>query len=547
MNARRRTGDALHSTITVYLLSDAVSSSASAISPDSRAKKLKVTIGGKKCDLFVQAATAHPPRWIRFFGGEVNPQEHHLMASSPAGVLIVPHKKRLFALTFGHGRHILATSSWEERFGLKVTLNAVEPNSIRSLTKQSFDALARLVQEQSSRSGRAADFGLDVERDLLKAVTGTPIDVGFASRLSGADALVANVAVTAAGLPAFLDQCLKYHNSDGYKKEYPWVDQIAAVKSKDVVADLDGQLVSLLKKNQMDRLWLAVPEMLDWTVVDGFTFSLARAARREPDLHVRDFLSSVDNPKELTLDVLKKRHAVCWANDSEDRIIDRWSVYKCIYCELDAGGSTYLLNSGKWYRVDKNFVSAVNAAVDGIPAPSGLAFPPCGDVDEGVYNKQIQRSDRSFYALMDCKNVPHGGGHSQIELCDLLTKDRRLIHIKKYGGSAVLSHLFAQAAVSGELLFTDPDFRTKANALLPVSHKFPSPMAPSDYEVVLGIISWTKKKLDLPFFSRVNLRAAHRRLKGFGYNVSLATIRGPSSPKPGQTATATPGGKGVVG
>lgn len=53
-------------------------------------------------------------------------------------------------------------------------------------------------------------------------------------------------------------------------------------------------------------------------------------------------------------------------------------------------------------------------------------------------------------------------GKSSIEVCDILTKDKELIHVKKNGSSSNLSHLFNQAAVSGETLL-DSKFRKEAN------------------------------------------------------------------------------------
>jgi Family of unknown function (DUF6119) len=49
-----------------------------------------------------------------------------------------------------------------------------------------------------------------------------------------------------------------------------------------------------------------------------------------------------------------------------------------------------------------------------------------------------------------------------IELCDLLTRNRRLIHVKKRGTSSTLSHLFSRGVVSAELLARESPFRTSA-------------------------------------------------------------------------------------
>jgi uncharacterized protein (TIGR04141 family) len=127
---------------------------------------------------------------------------------------------------------------------------------------------------------------------------------------------------------------------------------------------------------------------------------------------------------------------------------------------------------------------------------------------------------------------PRGGVicelYSKIEFCDLLTNNKKIIHVKKYGGSSVLSHLFAQGMVSGELFIGDKKFREKVNKGLPESHRIENtedrPIA-SDYEIIFAIISSLDKDLDIPFFSKVNLRSAKRRLGAFGYKVSLQKIK----------------------
>jgi uncharacterized protein (TIGR04141 family) len=122
--------------------------------------------------------------------------------------------------------------------------------------------------------------------------------------------------------------------------------------------------------------------------------------------------------------------------------------------------------------------------------------------------------------------IHHGGGHSSIEFCDLLTGDKKLIHVKRYSGSAQLSHLFAQGAVSGELFVQDAQFRHKLNEELPEGHKIKDPTQqpdPREYEIVFAIVVGTEN-LDIPFFSKVSLRNARRRLQGYGYTVTKKRI-----------------------
>jgi uncharacterized protein (TIGR04141 family) len=93
--------------------------------------------------------------------------------------------------------------------------------------------------------------------------------------------------------------------------------------------------------------------------------------------------------------------------------------------------------------------------------------------------------------------------------------------------TSVLSHLFAQGLVSGELFAGDAEFRKKLNDELPDSHKLIDAALrpnPQDYEIVYAVISESPGRLDIPFFSKVNLRNARRRLRTFGYQVSVKKV-----------------------
>jgi uncharacterized protein (TIGR04141 family) len=129
------------------------------------------------------------------------------------------------------------------------------------------------------------------------------------------------------------------------------------------------------------------------------------------------------------------------------------------------------------------------------------ALPAYLDADEKTYCKRVSGGD-SKWALMDRKTVKYGGGRSLVEFCDLYSKPRKtLVHIKLYAGSAPLSHLFAQALVSGETFKLERDFRKSLDKRLPAGHKLvDSDTVPSGYKVVLGIAK--AGSLELPFFAK---------------------------------------------
>jgi uncharacterized protein (TIGR04141 family) len=86
--------------------------------------------------------------------------------------------------------------------------------------------------------------------------------------------------------------------------------------------------------------------------------------------------------------------------------------------------------------------------------------------------------------------------------------------------------MFSQAVVSGSLLRRDSDFRRQVTGhLTPEFKELIHEPSPGEYEIVLAIVSTSKKDLTIPFFSRVNLNNAGIRLRELGYKVTLAKIQ----------------------
>lgn len=512
-------------TLTILLLRDTVTL-ATALKTTSGLEKRTVRFGTVgKGTLFARQTPAGEPKWLRKLSPAIAPPLS-LQNTSTAAVLFVPVASRLFAITFGFGRYLLAQGSWEEGFGLRTTLNCIDSGRIRSVDHKTFEAVTRHTRTQTSQQGTAADFGLDVERDLVRAVTGEPKDSAYGTRLTGMDALVATTGAGLSGIPKLLEAYLERFGSTDYRKDFGWVDQIAEVRDSALQKSLNDELVGRLKGNKLDRLWLSLPEIVEWSEIGGFRYG-KREKAPHPDLHMKDFLATVD-PAALTLDALK--HRVVYAMDpADENERHEWPVYKCIYFECDRSDSTYLLTGGKWYRIASSFVQAVNHDVSSLVSTTP-ALPPylAIDADEGAYNARVAGASPARLALMDRKLVPYGG--TTIEVCDLFSASGEFIHVKRYGGSsAPLSHLMAQAVNSATAWAADQTYRTKACAVMPAGLRPSNPAKRPDtaaFTIVFAVVSQSKKPIatSLPFFSRLNLRNAARQLRALGYRASLVKI-----------------------
>ena len=498
--------------------------------------------------LYYTEAHIYEPSWIKgFFGSSFNNSQSDdsenrldqgklkLFNAGSKAILITeiqcdPEAKRIFAIPFGYGRFMLNNGVWEERFGLKVTLNTVDPNYLRSIDKQSMSSVPKHAKEQISRDGVAADFGIDIEQDLIQSITGKSREKSFGKTITGKDSFNVSTKVDLSNIKDFLKACYEKFRSNEYKKDFSWIDQIAEIKDPQLVEELNGILVENIKSEELDKIWMAVPEIVDWADVSGFKYRNRKEEETEDDIDLPGFLNSLpeDEKENLSIDILKKRRVFCFSA-STDELKHEWRGHNCLYCEIidDKKKKTYLLSNSKWYEVESSFAQQINSDFQHLrDQGSSSSFPHYKHKNENNYNEKVAQSD-SKLCCMDKKIISHGGGYSKIEFCDLLTKNNEIIHVKRYGGSSVLSHLFNQGVVSGELFLGDSDFRHKVNDILPYTHKLTNPDSKprsSDYQIVFAIISSSNKKLEIPFFSKVSLRNAKRRLETYGYKVSLQKI-----------------------
>lgn len=479
-------------------------------------------------DLYVKLGQRDSPPWLSLFDGIVNPTDIG-KGNGISAALVARTSGRLFALTFGQGgRFLLKESVIEPRFGLIVTLNSVNRESLRCIDKQTLDNLESQSRIQSSYETTPDQFGIDIEQDMLKAVVGSPSQASLGSRMTGSDSLSVSVKAKAKNLNTLLAAYLKKFQIDLKAQGYEWVNNISNIKqSSSLVTTLESLLDAKLRAKDFNNLWLSIPEIIPWETVKGFAFTHGRKIIH-PDITMDGFLTTVKPGIEFNLELLKQRKVSC-ADEDHKYTFRTWTVYRCLYAEVDHNGAKYVLNDGKWFRVEPDFVKKTDAAYALIPM-SELILPAYQHDGEGEYNADVAQKQSGQFALLDDKQkVFHGGGQGQVEICDLFGADKNLIHIKRYGKSSVLSHLFSQGFVSGQLIQLDPEFRKKVKDKLPAAFKAlidpSSRPAEGEFTVTFGVISEDQgKNLHLPFFSRVNINNTSRILRGYGYKVELLKI-----------------------
>lgn len=521
----RRTPNNRH--LSVYLMKEDCQEFDSAVKEDAQGYDVSGggTVIGK---LYVKPIPTPRPSWFSFFDGHVPGELADVLGSrSISAAFLVKHGDRIFAFTFGYGRSLLVQEMCEERFGLKVVLNSIHPDKIRIVDRKNLDTMLTQTRTQTSRKCPIAEFGLDVQQILLKAVSGEPKDESFANSVSGADSLSISCELTLETIGQKCDQLLNAFSADEYQKSFPWVNNIAEVKDRVVIGELNDLMIEGMKEESPQRLFLAIPDIVEWTSIAGFKFSRTQDELSK-DILLSEFLETVEDVDSISPDYLKRRH-VLRVHEGTEYIEEAWPIYRCVNCELHRGDNIYVLTEGSWYQIRASFVEEINARVNGIRKHDIQIMAQRGQ-DERAFNKALSDSDTAQYALMDGKMIYHGGGHSQIEFCDVYSCDRKMIHAKKYSSSSVMNHLFAQGANSARAFFYDVEFRKKVNEHLPPTHQFDpfTPPKPSDHEIVFAIISETAERVpeNLPFLSKITLARTAQELQAVIHcEVSVAGIK----------------------
>lgn len=467
--------------------------------------------------------TNNTPKWVRNIFPTDRELQNALTTKSIAAALLIKYQGKVFAFTFGYGRTLLKQELIESRFGLKVVLNRVKADSLRSVDTKSLDGFLTHNREQTPILSPITSFGIDIEKDFIKAVTGISSDETLGTTITGTDAFGASIEFSLDSYRPVLDSLIAAYTDTHYRENFEFVDNIEEVP-RHQVEQLDAQLVEKIISDDRERIWLAPPDIMDWENHGGFSFKMRGTTY--DDIGLDSYLEEmVPDVEALTIGKLRMHRIRKW-NSSFEIEDAKWSIYKCLYAEIEDGTKRFILSDGKWFEVNESFVQKTSEYLrENLDEWTGTAFPdyeasrmtmPDEDLKKGEAKYNAEVASSQAYTLTDAELITHGGANSSIELCDLYKPDL-YVHVKRYTRSSGLSHLFNQGKVSAELICSDAEFREKAivkiqelSGTTSLTEQRPDM---TDTHVVFAVVSGSRGELRLPFFSQVALKNSVHFLK----------------------------------
>jgi uncharacterized protein (TIGR04141 family) len=220
--------------------------------------------------IFTKGTPANPPSWQRFVQQGTAAPLGPLLNQSASGLILLSAAGRFFAIAFGFGRHWIDEAQIVRRFGMIVTLNVVHPDRIRSVDREEFDTIQRKTRSQTSISSNIDSFGLNIQRDLVRSVTGQPEDITFAAHVTGADNLIMSATVTFEQLGDKCAQALAQFSTNRYRDRYAWIDNFNRITDPVKISELDCGLVDDLRTGTPENAFLTPPDSTRPVMAPGY-------------------------------------------------------------------------------------------------------------------------------------------------------------------------------------------------------------------------------------------------------------------------------------
>jgi len=474
-------------------------------------------------NLYYKQSYEGPPKWYKKFLGV---SDSKVKSTSASGLffktIIFNDEEYKFAFCFGSIDNILSKKHFISRFGLKLALNLA--STIYSVKKNRISDTQANVKEDAIKGQEIKDFAFGINTDLLNGVIVKPVENEISKgKINGADFASFTTEYKFEELEILLKKCIEVYLKTTYKDKYNFIDFIQEIPNHaDETDSINRKIIELYDQNDFGKIWFAPAETQDMESIVDYSYYHNRITdskrlkvfKGDIDLDtVKKFISSID--MEITsIEDFKKINIE--ANYDDNRYIKTWNLLECIYASVSIENNQYVMNAGKIYKIENEYYRSFEDDFNNLKVTNSLM--PCSET-EPQYNRKVYNDNPDRFIYLDTKTTRDA---RKIEVCDLYDIDNhQMIHVKHYGTSSKLSHLFAQAKISAESLKSS---EIKSKIMEVFAEAKPGFTLPNVSEVSIVVAIITSKPLEasqhanLPFFSKVNAVTTLKHIKeGLSY------------------------------
>lgn len=455
-----------------------------------------------------------------------------------------------YVMTFGmHTSRFINTDKLVNDFGIKVAMNICDHNNLRKVNTTTHSSVSTLTDRQASKGSSLDIFDINDEKEFFRAISGSTYEhYPYIKSFSGKSSITVNLkkgtSVTDEGVIDILLSLEEAYDLEEYKEKFPSYGKLDYVSDDDEIDRLNTILFELLKNKDFSNIHLSPSVILD-DDISYFSYKdpdIYDSVIEFDDIDISDLVNQNHSFSKISSIQTVIKWRIFYVNTSDE--VRSMKAYDCLNCELEENGITYILSSGTWRCVSSDFKSEVETYLSEIVDKSDCYLP--NDVSircvvkekgedkvkfkEDVYNSYVAKSNDDIYLFDKAKiNI---AGQRRYEVCDLLHKDKQLIHVKVLkDGTSSLSHLFVQARFYTDAFVKDIETRKSMinfindndneenkskdkTPFLSIITENRSKLQETTFSVLLCILTYNanKKIDDLPFMAKYELANTHKYL-----------------------------------
>lgn len=459
-------------------------------------------------------------------------------------IFYVKTQNRIFAFTSGYSNSVIDYTKIEWDFGIKVALNVLSGNEIRGLDTRKISLSTHQRREISSSGSNLYEYDFDFDEEFIDSITGKSNDEEFGSSVTGRESLHVNVKMNLVDIENYCNDLLDVYSKKDYVSKFPFYDKLKINKEDAVHSTFIEEITEVIKKNEKERLVFLYPNIDEFGYFN-YRFIYEKKYKDYNDISLENIVNFMSEKKIDLSDFCLDKFKVKISDNEKSKI---YSLADYIVFEFTHNEKKYIHTKNLILEIDNDFYESIKSEIDQCEVSNidGLVLPPVyfkyetdkdGKVSkkieaEGVYNSRVVSKYPDLVNL-DKDNFRGFPDRSQdqIEICDIITKNKKFICNKIYKhSSAPLSHLFMQGFVSADMLYEVRDYRSKINES--VQSKFGinfidiEKINRSEITFVYGIGIEQEGRIadSLPFFSKISLRQNIRALKKLAYNIEIVRI-----------------------
>ncbi len=365
------------------------------------------------------------------------------------------------------GKNLIKSKYIIHDFGVKVGMNICAEKSLRRIQTTQHEIVTQQIEKQASSKINLTHFNLDYESEILRRLSGSVKSVGdeykYIENFSGSEGIsLTTPKESFFDIEKIVSICQElneaYFSNDYKKTDFAFYDNFCEEKDSDKIGELNKALLKKLQEGN-EELHLAAPQFIDF---DKINFCYTEHSKKEnifDDLTFEDLFNSpqksFNNYADFTLEKIEKQRVYTYDINNEC-LVGSWPLFKCIVAEIEHKGEAYVISNGIWRKVSQIIKDKINKFCKEYNSNSTFDYLE-SDIDifdskwsknkganrEEKYNQEIVNKNKNTLISFDKAKITIGD-EKRFEMCDIMSENKDLIHVKVYKSTSSLSHLFTQ-------------------------------------------------------------------------------------------------------